>query len=536
MSQYRNILVDIPDDKGVHKKSAGKKGEKYVYKYVDYFRNAEGKPRNKARALGKYDSLSGKMHPNDTYFEMYKLDPSMLDISIWNYGYSYLVLKAFHDTGMLDCLAQAFGARAMDIVAMAAYIIREGNAMDGIDDWQQRHYFPEYTRILTSQATSKVFASISDDQRSDFFKLWVKKALGNGSVCYDVTSISSYSQEMTTIERGYNRDGDNLSQFNMGFFCNETTKIPLYYNRYNGSLTDRTNLSYVLANAREVGIERVKMVLDGGFWSRECFTNLHDLCDAFTVGMPIYLKDAEAILFQYGDDIEKYANKLRDNHVFCVPVTTEIHGVPGRILLYYDSWNHVILCDEMSNSINRLQSDLAALKRYPKSTLGRYTSYFKIEKRPNGSSSGFSYSFDYEKIDEMRHKKGYFLLFTTDMDSSPSDILDYYRAKDADEKLFAQIKVDMDGARIRTHNEQTTEGKTFVTFIACVIRAYILNKLVKYLSDNSTSLKKVFNQLSNITIVSGSNGYRFTKALTKKQKKILDVFDAAEDIVTRLNK
>lgn len=45
------------------------------------------------------------------------------------------------------------------------------------------------------------------------------------------------------------------------------------------------------------------------------------------------------------------------------------------------------------------------------------------------------------------------------MESSPSEILDYYRAKDADEKLLAQIRVDMDSGRIRTHNEETTKGK-----------------------------------------------------------------------------
>jgi hypothetical protein len=34
-----------------------------------------------------------------------------------------------------------------------------------------------------------------------------------------------------------------------------------------------------------------------------------------------------------------------------------------------------------------------------------------------------------------------------------------YLAKDADEELFAQIKVDMDGRRIRTRNEAAAEGK-----------------------------------------------------------------------------
>ena len=68
-----------------------------------------------------------------------------------------------------------------------------------------------------------------------FFIDWVKTAMGDGAVCYDVTSISSYAQQMTSVERGYNRDGEDLAQFNLGVFCDETSKTPIYYNRYNGS-------------------------------------------------------------------------------------------------------------------------------------------------------------------------------------------------------------------------------------------------------------------------------------------------------------
>jgi len=51
------------------------------------------------------------------------------------------------------------------------------------------------------------------------------------------------------------------------------------------------------------------------------------------------------------------------------------------------------------------------------------------------------------------------------------------------------------------------------------VALFILNKLRQYLTDNSTSMKKVFSQLSNIAVISGHNDYRFTKTLSKKQKK-----------------
>ena len=530
---YDESLVDIPNDKGVHVKLAGAKGEKYVYKYVKYFRNSEGKPRNKAKAIGKFDVGSGKMIPNNNYFDMYNIDPALPNIDVWDYGYSYLVLKIYRDMGLLDCLVSAFGEqRATDILVMASYIIREGSAMDGIDDWQQRNYFPNYSRLLASQSTSKIFAGLSAQQMNGFFIDWVKIAMGEGAVCYDVTSISSYAQQMAAVERGYNRDGENLAQFNLGMFCDETSKTPIYYNRYNGSLTDKTNLSYVLANAEAVGIKRVKIVVDGGFMDKGCLCSLRDLCSAFIVGLPAHLKESQNILASHGGNVDNYANELNIPHTFCITVDCEIQGVSGKALLYFDALNHVLLCNELSENINRLKAELSTFKRYPKNKLKRYEPYFKLVKHKQGG--GFDYEVDVEKVEKLRNGKGFFLIFTTDMESTPEDTLYHYRAKDAVEKLFDQIKCDMDGNRIRTHNEQTTDGKVFTTFIACVIRSYLLRKLNQYLTDNSTSLKKVLSQLSNITIISGSKGMRFTKALTKKQKAILKLFAADIAIIASL--
>ena len=530
MAVYKETLVNIPDDDGVHVKSAGIKGEKYVYKHLKYFRNSEGKPRNKSKAIGKFDAVSGKMFPNSNYFDLYNIDPSLPEVAVWDYGYSYLVLKACRDMGLYGCLTNAFGEqRAMDIVVMASYIIREGSAMDGIDDWLGRNYFPNYSHVLTSQSTSKIFAALTAGQANDFFVDWVKVAMGAGTVCYDVTSISSYAQQMSSVERGYNRDGENLAQFNLGMFCDESSKIPLYYNRYNGSITDKINLSYVLANAKAVGINRIKMVVDGGFWMEPCINSLYDLCESFIVGMPSHLKESRNILATHGEGIANYANQLNVPHIYCVPVDITIGGVSGKVLLYFDAWSHVNLCDELSESINRLKAELASLKRYPISKLKRYEPYFTITKHEK--DSGFEYLVDVDKVEKIRKHKGFFLIFTTDMKSTPEDALYHYRAKDAAEKLFDQIKCDMEGNRVRTHNEQTTDGKVFVTFIACAIRSYILQKLTRFLTDNSTSLKKVFSQLSNITIISNSKGFRFTKALTKMQKQILKPFAADKAIM-----
>ena len=101
MAAFNKSLVDIPDDEGVHVKTAGVKAEKYVYKHVKYFRNAEGKPRNRSKAIGKFDADSGKMFPNSNYFELYHVDTALPDITVWDYGYSYLVLGWRETTSLI---------------------------------------------------------------------------------------------------------------------------------------------------------------------------------------------------------------------------------------------------------------------------------------------------------------------------------------------------------------------------------------------------------------------------------------------------
>ena len=529
MGKQARQMVPIPKEKGVHIKAAGAKREKYVYQYVKYFRNEDGKPRNRAKLIGKAADKPGMMIPNRNYFEMFHVEPSIPHLSVWDYGFTYLVEKICQRLGLSSMIEQVFGSAASSILAIATFLLRDGGALDGMEDWQERTFLEKCDRVLTSQEASRIFESITHEKRMQFFRKWIPAALTNGTVCYDVTSISSYAQNMPSVERGYNRDHEDLCQYNLGMFCDETTRMPLYYERYEGSLTDRSNLSYVLANAADMGPRKVKLVLDGGFWSKECIQSLGKSCDCFTMGMPSSLNEASRAIEQSRSRIEQYRNKLSGYHVYCVEQAASLHGVEGRILVYYDPLNHACLVSELSDSITRMEAELSRLKRYPKSKLARFRKYFKLTKHEE--ESGFDYEVDVEKVEKLSRNKGFFLLFTTDKEAGASDLLYFYRAKDADEKIFGQIKNEMSGKRIRTHNERTTDGKTFVIFLACLLRSYLLGKLQRYLSEQSTSLKKVWSQLSNILMVECNGAKRLAKALTKKQKDILSIFGVEKEIL-----
>jgi len=516
--------IDLPVEKGIHIKTAGRNKEKFVYKYLEHYRDELGKKKHRSILIGKFHAETGKMSPNDNYFNLYPVNPFTFSLSSKSYGFVYLVFEVAKKLNLLACLSEVFGKeKSEELIAIAAYIISEGNVMDGIDDWQQDNYLPDAKMRLTSQSTSRTFSKIGDDCRRRFFTHWIKNSLRGDSACYDVTSVSSYSGEMPSVERGYNRDGESLSQFNVGIFCDELGKTPLFYSRYTGSLTDKTNLPFVLAEAKALGLSQVKLFLDGGFWSPEGFKQLKASVKDFTLGMPSYLAASKDMIEHFGDEMRSYANKISYPDIYCREKECTVHGVEGKMLLYFDLYGFADHCRKMDAHIKRLEQRLGKLVRYPKAQAKEYSRYFDLVELNGGKS--FEFSPNPEKIDAEMHAGGYFLLFTSDVGASPDDLLFFYRAKDTAEKLFAQVKIEMHGNRARTHTEETTDGKIFVTFLASIIRTEMTVKLSPLLRRNSTSIKKVISKLSTIKITQSQNGLRLYNALTKSQREILEAFD-----------
>lgn len=521
---YRKYQVEVPDEKGIVIKHIGSKKESYVYKKTEYFRNKNGVPSAKSFIIGKLDEQTGKMTPNKNYFTHYNVAPLLREGDVLQFGFSYLVEFIADKIGLRKTLVQSMGEQRADLIlAVAVFIIQNGNVLDDIDDWQIKTYLPKISTALNSQSTSDLFKNILASERNAFFKGWIKASFKGGAVCYDVTSISSYSEVIPGVEFGHNRDGEKLGQFNLGAFCDEESKLPLYYNFYNGSLTDRTNLAYVLKDAYRRGLKSIKIIVDGGFWSLECFDMFSTICEAFTVGMPSSLKEARAIVEEHRESFGGIEDKIETPHLFCKRIPKQLNGCEGDVLLYFNAIDHAVQGQELCEKINRLEIELSKLKRLPApDKQKKYLPYFKLEKEEGANR--FVFSRDSQKINERLQVLGFFLIFTTDKDSSPDDILYYYRAKDVAEKLFQSIKDYMDGDRLRTHTEETTEGKIFVTFVASILRTYLSVKMTPWRRQYSKSVKDGIKELSNIKAYFELNEICLTKALTKKQRELLLLF------------
>lgn len=140
---------------------------------------------------------------------------------------------------------------------------------------------------------------------------------------------------------------------------------------------------------------------------------------------------------------------------------------------------------------------------------------------------------------------GYFIIITSEK-MSAKDALLLYKSRDASEKLFRGDKSYIGNDSPGTEQDETTESKIFIEFVASIIR----NKMYTLLKDemkrigktpNYMTVHQAIRELEKIEMIKPYSGqYRLDHAVTKIQKEILNAFGlTAKDVreqVIEMNK
>jgi hypothetical protein len=68
---------------------------------------------NKSVSIGKFGPESGKMIPNNNYFRLFDVpsvntQPEIVGTSVFDYGFSYFMLKCARETGLLGVFGRCF--------------------------------------------------------------------------------------------------------------------------------------------------------------------------------------------------------------------------------------------------------------------------------------------------------------------------------------------------------------------------------------------------------------------------------------------
>ena len=77
-----------------------------------------------------------------------------------------------------------------------------------------------------------------------FFKLQGRRRAEDEYWAYDTSSISSYSEELSLVKYGKNKDHDPLPQINLLLVFGEKSYLPFYYRRLAGNIPDVKTVRY----------------------------------------------------------------------------------------------------------------------------------------------------------------------------------------------------------------------------------------------------------------------------------------------------
>lgn len=262
-------------------------GVTYVYETNSYWDKEKKQPRNTKVCIGKLDPETGEVIPSKRLdpLQAAARDPAVT-ATARIVGPALLLDSIDTELGLGKVLKLCYPDTYQQILCMAYCLAIRGGALSHCETWSKSHAHP-YHHTLTSQRISEILRSLGHAEQQTFFAKWGKKVLENDYLCYDITSVSSYGELNEYVKHGYNRDGEKLPQINLALLFGQISRLPVYYNRLPGNISDVITLHNILQTFNYLESSKLHLVLDKGFYSHTNVDELLKARDKFTIAVPM---------------------------------------------------------------------------------------------------------------------------------------------------------------------------------------------------------------------------------------------------------
>ncbi len=161
---------------------------------------------------------------------------------------------------------------------------------------------------ITSPRSSELFSAIKEDRINKFFRLQGRRRAEKEYWAYDSTSISSYSETLSQVQYGKNKENDKLPQINLLLVFGERSGLPFYYRKLAGNIPDSKTVRHFLEELDILGFHKAKFVMDRGFYSEDNINGLYKEHIKFLVGTRLTLKFIRKHLDEVYDDVRMFVN------------------------------------------------------------------------------------------------------------------------------------------------------------------------------------------------------------------------------------
>lgn len=468
-------------------------GITYVYESISYWDKEKQQPRAKRKLIGKRDASTGEIIPTDgrgrkdkenqDVAPLIKPGPMAIDMTARRfYGATYLLDEIGNILGLTEDLKQCFPGTYKQIQSIAYYLILESDSpLFRFEKWSALHKHP-YGKDIPSQRSSEIFADINEEVKNKFFRLQERRRHEDEYWAYDTTSLSSYSQTLRQVQYGKNKEDDRLPQLNLALVFGEKSGLPFYYRKLAGNIPDVSTVKNLLADFQVLGFNKVKLVMDRGFYSEANVNGLIKEHLKFIVAVQTKLsftrkeidKVYDSIRFfeNFDEQHEQYSTTVmaewnyQQNRPYKKDVITEKKRVYLHVYFNIDKFAE----DEtkFDRKLMAMRKEILSNKRIPEHE-NFYKQYFEIKETP---VRGIQVSVKGDAVRKTKRYYGYFTLLSNEkMDAMTA--LQLYRNKDLIEKAFGNIKDRLNLRRLLVSSEKSLDGKLFVSFIALIYLSYI---------------------------------------------------------------
>lgn len=496
--------------------------------------------------VGKLSDTEGMMYPNENYDSYYSSEemkegelPEFSDTI--HIGTRALISHILTETKTDDILDGLFEENADLIRDVLAYMVVSESCAYQYFPYFMREYMSFTGKVYSDTTVCRLLKKIEDTDRQTFLDAWnrINSNLKDVYVSYDSTNFNTRSDYDGYSEYGYAKDDEDLPQVNLAYVTSQENGRPLYYELYPGSISDSSEVRYMMKAIEGYGYRNIGFIFDRGYYS-ERFLNAMSKEGYFFV---IMLKGN----YKYVQEaVEKHRLKLTEQ-ASCYIRDHEVSGITERVKVgnrsyyvhvYYDDSRASSEKKAYLNAVAGLEKELEKKleeKKWSREKLKKYEKEFRMRYDLNGILLGFSRKD--KAIAQKLNGMGYFAILTSKK-MEASEALDIYRDRDAIEKMFRALKSGMDFDHAGVQSRMSLESKVFLTFIAGIIRNEIFQR-TKQLRLEDRKNYTVPAVMKTMDMMEATKNMRTGKyirryACTGKQKKILTAFKLKESFIDRL--
>jgi len=528
-----------------------------MYLSVSYWNAEKKRPDNRKTRIGKLDIMTGEPLYTQEYLDsLVESGKSIEGMRLWDksrevkiildniprdetvvarevlsstkdFGSTYFLRELANKIGLVDTLKNSLPGIWQEVFWLACFLVCEDKPVMYCDDWVNSHDGVGLVK-LGSQRISDLLISFGEVERATFYRAWYKLIREREYIALDITSVSSYSNNIEYCEWGYNRDGEDLPQVNICMLFGEQSRLPVYQTIYSGSLGDVTTLRSTISEfAALTGDRDIMFVMDKGFYSTaNVITMLGNeeegwLCK-FLMAVPFSNKPPRLHIAEERENID-----TTDNVVFTS--NTLIRGVCRTAIwdecellahVFFDPVKELSERNELCGYVSSLKKK-ALDDPHNNKLAAEYRKYLTITMSEE-TGAVVDISIRNGVIAKKLETVGWFVLLSNHV-RDPQTAYDAYRMKDVVEKGFLRYKNSLGLDRLRVHNDDRMQNKVFVAFIALIIASSIYETMSRQGLHNSMTLDRLLLTMDKLKSAQIS-GKTVLRPITREQSDILAAF------------